>query len=243
MRVVETELCAFSPEAVEMAARCGVVRAELCTAPTEDGTTPSAGAIERAAAVGGIELSVMIRPRGGDFVYSDGEFATMERDLKFARELGADCVVFGLLTPDGEVDVPRTKRLLELAGGLETTFHKAFDAAADPFRALEDIIAAGCTRILTSGQGRTALEGVPVLRELVKRAAGRIEIMVGGGVNPGNAAELAETGVDALHFSARGGCGYPHFAQPDPQMPQPNEEFIRRMVEIARSVDHDTISR
>jgi copper homeostasis protein len=150
-----------------------------------------------------VELSVMIRPRGGDFLYSELEFRQMERDVAFARECGADGVVFGLLTPEGDVDMERARRLVELAGPMECTFHRAFDVAREPLRALEDIIAVGCRRILTSGQRRTAIEGVELLGELVAAAAGRIEIMAGSGVNPANARQLASAGVDALHFSAR----------------------------------------
>jgi copper homeostasis protein len=145
----------------------------------------------------------MIRPRGGDFLYSDIEFAQMRHDIIFARECGADGVVFGLLTAEGDVDVERTRELVELARPMECTFHRAFDVAREPLRALEDVIATGCRRILTSGQRATAIEGVGLLGELVRAAAGRIEIMAGSGVNPANAREIAATGVDALHFSAR----------------------------------------
>ncbi len=213
MRVFETELCAYSLEDVGTAAHQGVTRVELCASPTEGGTTPSAAAIavarvvtsHFAAAQGNlpVELSVMIRPRGGDFLYSGVEFRQMEHEIVFARECGADGVVFGLLTPEGDVDVERTRRLVELARPMECTFHRAFDVAREPLKALEDIIAAGCRRILTSGQRATAPEGIDLLRELAAAADGRIEIMAGSGVNPANARELAAAGVDALHFSAR----------------------------------------
>ena len=142
----------------------------------------------------GLQLSVMIRPRGGDFLYDDAEFRQMLEEVRFARECGADGVVFGLLTPDGRVDTARTAALVAEAGPMQTTFH----------RALEEIVRAGCTRILTSGGRNTASEGIGDLRALVVRAAGRIEIMAGSGVNPSNVRQLAATGVDALHFSARG---------------------------------------
>ncbi len=232
MKKIETELCAFSPEAVAMAAAEGATRVELCSAPTEDGTTPSAAAIKRAREIPNIELSVMIRPRGGDFVYSSGEFETMKHDIAFARQLGADGVVFGLLTAEGDVDMARTKELVELSRPMEATFHKAFDATRNWEQALEDIIATGCVRILTSGQGRTAMEGIETLRKLVQKADGRIEIMAGGGVNPLNAGELANAGVDALHFSARASGAEASGKTPDPQNPQVDPEFIRKIVQL-----------
>ncbi|MDR1671138.1 MAG: copper homeostasis protein CutC [Alistipes sp.] len=213
MKRVETELCAYSVESVAVAALAGATRVELCASPCEGGTTPSAAAIavshvvirHAAAEHGGTptELSVMIRPRGGDFLYSDAEFEQMKHDVVFARECGADGVVFGLLTADGDVDVARTRELVALAQPMECTFHRAFDVAREPLRALEDVIASGCKRILTSGQMATAIEGIDTLRALVAAADGRIEIMAGSGVNPGNAGQLIDTRVDALHFSAR----------------------------------------
>ena len=202
--MIETELCAYSAEACRVAARCGVTRAELCASPWEGGTTPSAAAIRAARRIEGLRLSVMIRPRGGDFLYSDAEFRQMVEEVRFVRDEGADCAVFGLLTPDGEVDVERTARLVDEAGPMQTTFHRAFDMARDIDRALDAVVRAGCTRILTSGGCDKAPEGIGTLRRLVGRAAGRIALMAGSGVNASNACALADTGVDALHFSARG---------------------------------------
>ena len=200
---IETELCAYSVEACRTAAGCGVLRAELCASPWEGGTTPSAAAIAMAREVEGLRLHVMIRPRGGDFLYSEREFGQMLRDVRFARECGADGVVAGLLTADGEVDVERTRRLVEEAGGMDVTFHRAFDMTRDLGRSLEAVIASGCSRILTSGGRNTALEGLASLRSLVGQAAGRIGIMAGSGVRPDNVAAIAASGVDAVHFSAR----------------------------------------
>lgn len=145
----------------------------------------------------------MIRPRGGDFLYTDAEVELMASEIRFARECGADGVVLGLLTPDGEVDEWRTAQLVREADGMEVTFHRAFDMARDPFRALDAVIRTGCRRILTSGGRNSAVEGIETIRALVGQAAGRIEIMAGSGVGPANARLLASTGVDALHFSAR----------------------------------------
>ena len=186
-----TELCTYTRNACDIARRTGVERIELCAAPLEGGTTPSAGLIHYARSLPGLRLSVMIRPRGGDFLYTDDEVALMAEEIRLAREYGADGVVFGLLTPDGEVDETRTAQLVREAEGMEVTFHRAFDMTRDPLRALEAAVRSGCRRVLTSGGRNTA------------QAAGRIEIMAGSGVGPSNARLLAATGVDALHFSAR----------------------------------------
>lgn len=201
--MIETELCAYTLTAVEAARRAGATRVELCASPYEGGTTPSAGVIRLARAVEGLQLSVMIRPRGGDFLYSDSEFRQMIEDVRFARSCGADGVVVGLLLPDGSIDRQRTAQLVEEAGDLCVTFHRAFDMARDPEEALEEVIAAGCRRILTSGGRQTAMEGIDTLRMLVAQAAGRIDLMAGSGVSAANALTLAQTGVDAIHFSAR----------------------------------------
>lgn len=203
MKIVETELCAYSVEACRIARECGLTRVELCAAPADGGTTPSAAAIELARRIEGLRLHVMIRPRGGDFLYSDEEFRQMKREIAFAREYGADGVVFGVLTPDGDVDVRRTSELVHEAGGMDVTFHRAFDMVRDPMQALEDVVAAGCTRILTSGGCNKALDGLGTLRRLVARADGRIKIMAGSGISPENVREIVASGVDAVHFSAR----------------------------------------
>jgi copper homeostasis protein len=159
--------------------------------------------IERVAAIEGIDQSVMIRPRGGDFLYSDEEFATMLRDIEHARMAGATGVVFGILTADGKVDIERTRALVEAAKGMECTFHRAVDMTEDYEQAVEDVIATGCHRILTSGGYDKAIDGIDNIRRAVEIAAGRIEIMAGSGVVAANAEALAAIGVDALHFSAK----------------------------------------
>ena len=197
------ELCAYSVDACRVASRLGVDRVELCASPAEGGVTPSYATIERVAAIEGLDVSVMIRPRGGDFLYSDDEFRTMLEDIAHARRAGATGVVFGVLTADGRVDVDRTRELVKAAEGMETTFHRAVDMAADYRQAVEDVIAAGCSRILTSGSYDKAIDGIENIAEAVAVAKGRIEIMAGSGVVAANAAQLAATGVDALHFSAK----------------------------------------
>lgn len=200
---MKCELCAYSVEACRVARRLGVDRVELCASPAEGGVTPSVATIERVAAIEGLDLSVMIRPRGGDFLYDDDEFQTMLLDIERARQAGATGVVFGILTADGRVDVERTRRLVEAAYGMETTFHRAVDMAEDYEQAVRDIIEAGCTRILTSGGYDKAMEGIENIARAVAVAADRIEIMAGSGVVAANALPLASTGVDALHFSAK----------------------------------------
>lgn len=160
----------------------GVERIELCAAPLEGGTTPSAGLIRYARSLPDLRLSVMIRPRGGDFLYTDDEVALMAEEIRLAREYGADGVVFGLLTPAGEVDETRTAQLVREAEGMEVTFHRAFDMTRDSRQALEAVIRTGCRRVLTSGGRNTAQEGVGTLRALAAQAAGRIEVMAGSGV-------------------------------------------------------------
>ncbi len=200
---IETELCAFSLEACHAAARTGVTRVELCASPYEGGTTPSAALIRRARQIPHLQLSVMIRPRGGDFLYTDEEFELMLDEVDFARECGADCVVAGMLTPDGRVDEERTARLVERCGSMQFTFHRAFDMTRDTAEALESLVRAGCYRMLTSGGRNTAMEGIDTIRALVAQSAGRIAIMAGSGVSPSNVRQLAGTGIDAVHFSAR----------------------------------------
>lgn len=200
---MKTELCAYSVDACRVAARLGVDRVELCASPAEGGVTPSLATIERVAEIDSLDLSVMIRPRGGDFLYSDDEFETMLLDIERARTAGATGVVFGILTADGRVDVERTRRLVEAAKGMETTFHRAVDMANDYEQAVEDIIAAGCKRILTSGSYDKAIDGIGNIAKAVDISRGRIEIMAGSGVVAANAKALADVGVDALHFSAK----------------------------------------
>ena len=176
---------------------------ELCASPAEGGVTPSLATIERVSQIEGLDVSVMIRPRGGDFLYSDDEFQTMLKDIEYARKAGATGVVFGVLTADGRVDVERTRALVEASKGMETTFHRAVDMTEDYEIAVEAVIEAGCNRILTSGGYDKAIDGIDNIRRAVEISHGRIEIMAGSGVVAVNAQALKEVGVDALHFSAK----------------------------------------
>jgi copper homeostasis protein len=198
------EICSFNLRSALLAQEAGAHRIELCASPEEGGTTPGPGTLRTARERLHIELYPIIRPRGGDFVYSDEEYRSMVRDLEFCKTVGCNGVVIGLLNPDGTIDKPRSARLVELAYPLGVTFHRAFDAAADPLAALEDIISIGCERILSSGQQPTAPEGVELLAELVRKADDRILIMPGSGIRARNIAEMAEkTGAKEFHSSAR----------------------------------------
>lgn len=198
------EICANSVASCIAAQEGGANRVELCAGIPEGGTTPSYGMIRNARENISIALNVIIRPRGGDFLYSESEIQEMIYDIKIAKELGADGLVFGCLNPDGSVDMDAMSRLMEAAGDTPVTFHRAFDHTNDPYKALEDIISLGCARILTSGCRPTALEGAELLAQLVERAGNRIIIMPGCGVREGNIAEIARlSGAREFHFSAR----------------------------------------
>lgn len=198
------EICANSAESCVAAQAGGADRVELCASIPEGGTTPSYGEIVMAREAITIGLNVIIRPRGGDFLYSSREIGAMLKDIEMCRKVGADGLVFGVLSPDGTVDKAAMRELMQAAGGLPVTFHRAFDHTADPFAALEDVISLGCARILTSGQQPSAEKGIPLLAELVRRAAGRIIIMPGCGIRENNIAGIAaRTGAHEFHFSAR----------------------------------------
>lgn len=198
------EVCADSVASAIAAERGGGARIELCSGLVEGGTTPSVGLMEATRAAVSIPVRVMIRPRGGDFCYDETEFKIMRRDIEIARKAGADGVVLGILDVHGNVDVPRTRQLVELAHPLKVTFHRAFDMTADLFRALEDVHAAGADRVLTSGGERTAMEGQAAIQRLVKQSCGRITIMAGSGIKPENARSLVEaTGAKEIHVGLR----------------------------------------
>lgn len=202
------EICAGSVESAIAARDGGAQRIELCAALEIGGVTPSAGIIAEARKVEGLALNVIIRPRGGDFLYNSYEAESMIHDILLCKELGADGVVIGALTADGDIDTALCKRLIAAADGMSVTFHRAFDMCRDPRQALEELIALGCDRVLTSGQATTAEAGIPLLKELVGQAAGRIIIMPGCGVNSVNAARiLQETDATEIHASARKSVG------------------------------------
>jgi copper homeostasis protein len=181
----------------------GADRIELCDNPAEGGTTPSIGVIEVVRRNVNLDLHVMLRPRGGDFFYSNDEFHAMKRDLYQAQKISIDGIVFGILNTDGTIDKKRCKELILKARPLKITCHRAFDMTPDPYQALEDCIECGFDRILTSGQKPTAPEGAALIEALIKKANGRIVIMPGAGINEDTVASLVQaTGATEIHFSA-----------------------------------------
>ena len=202
------EVCTGSLASVEAAAEGGAERIELCAALPLDGLTPSLGTIRLVRQRWPqLRIHVLVRPREGDFVYSEKEVLAMQHDIHAMLPL-ADGFVCGALTPDGGIDMPVMRQLIGAADGRPVTFHRAFDRCRDPFEALEQIISSGCRRILTSGQQPTAEQGIPLLRQLCRQADGRIIIMPGGGVNEHNVHLIADqTGAAEIHGSASGGKG------------------------------------
>ncbi|MFD0794442.1 copper homeostasis protein CutC [Mucilaginibacter litoreus] len=203
---INLEVCANSVTSALAAQQGGAIRVELCENLAEGGTTPSMGQILLARKHLHIKLYVLIRPRRGDFLYSDLEYEVMQADIRSCVEAGCDGVVIGMLKADGSIDKERCTELVRFARqwGLGVTFHRAFDMCADQYQALEDIIEMGCERILTSGGKTTAMEGASTISHLVEKAAGRITIMAGSGVSEYNVADLVHfTNVTEVHSSAR----------------------------------------
>ncbi|OHX65016.1 copper homeostasis protein CutC [Flammeovirga pacifica] len=197
------EICAYTVDSAMNAQAGGADRVELCGGRLEGGTTPSKGTMKVAREKVGIDIFPIIRPRGGDFFFSDIEFEEMLEDVKVAKELGMNGVVIGALTAEGEIDIERCKPLVDAAKPMQVTFHRAFDMTKDTKISLENLIQLGVDRVLTSGQKMTAPEGMETLKALVDQADGRIEIMAGSGVLPTNVKEIVEkTGVSAVHSSA-----------------------------------------
>lgn len=198
------ETIAFNIQSCITAQAAGAQRIELCDNPLEGGTTPSYGFIKAARKVLTIDLFSIIRPRGGDFLYTNEEFEIMKTDIKVCKELGCDGVVFGILKDDATIDKPRCKILVQIAYPMSITFHRAFDRVTDPSQALEDVIECKFERILTSGFHPTAMDGLENLKKLIQLADERIIIMPGSGVRAANIGELAEaTAAVEFHSSAR----------------------------------------
>ena len=199
------EIIANSADDCAVIERHGGERIELCAALALGGLTPSAGLVTAARAATQLPIMMMLRPREGGFCYTNEEFATLLGDLTYGVAQDVDGFVFGCLNEDGTVDKDRTRQVVELAGGRHTVFHRAFDVTPDPLVALETLIDLGVTRVLTSGQQPTAIEGSGLIRTLIESAAGRIEILPGSGVKPHNVTPLLQrTGATQVHASASG---------------------------------------
>jgi len=189
---MKIEICLESVESVLAAEKGGADRVEFCSDLFEGGTTPSLGAFKTARRHSTIAMMVMIRPRGGDFCYSDLEYETMGEDIRLFKEAGADGVVFGILNPDGTIDTKRTEALIALARPMAVTFHRAFDMTPNAEEALETLIDLGVDRVLTSGQEASVMEGLPLLKKLVDLAGERIIVMPGAGISERNFASVHE---------------------------------------------------
>ena len=202
-RSLRLEVIVDSADGAVAAELGGADRVELCDSILEGGTTPSLGMLRATLAAIDIDVSVMIRPRVGDFVYSTLEVDAMRMDIEAARGAGAQSIVLGMLRPDGAVDESRVADLIDTARPMSVTFHRAFDMARDPFDALEALIRLGIDRVLTSGHAAQASEGLPLLRSLVERAGDRIVVMPGCGIRADNITQVkTQTGAREFHASA-----------------------------------------
>src|ERR1700761_314224 len=199
---ITLEICLESVDSVIAADRGGAQRVELCANLLEGGTTPSAGTIRAARENAKIAINVMIRPRGGDFLYTDAEFASMQHDIRIAKELGADGIVLGLLSGGGTVDVERTRQLVELAAPLPVTFHRAIDVSRNLLEALEAVISTGAARVLTSGGEPSVVDGAAMVAKMVQAAKDCIIVMPGCGIRPDNVLSILETtGAREVHIA------------------------------------------
>lgn len=195
------EICASSFESARNAQLAGANRIELCSELGVGGVTPSYGLIKKVMDELSIENCVLIRPRSGNFTYTDGEFDVMLRDITFCRELGCKGVVTGVLNTDNTIDEERTQQLIEAAGDIDFIYHRAFDCVPNPEEALNLLKTLGVKRILTSGGKKSAVEGLDVLKKLNQKAEGKITIMPGGGINPQTILKIKEAGFNEVHFS------------------------------------------
>jgi copper homeostasis protein len=219
---IPVEICAEGIASALAAGQGGADRVELCENLAVGGVTPGAGSIAVASERLSIPVHVLIRPREGDFAYSDDELLVMKRDIQTAKALGASGVVLGCLDFDGRVDLERVAWLMEAARPLSVTFHKAFDAAGDPFEALDDLIGLGVDRVLTSGGSSSAMEGLATLGELTRRAGGRIVVMAGGSIEFGQIRPILGAGVKEIHLGSAACSGR-----------MIDSGLVRRIVEVA----------
>lgn len=246
--MINMEVCANSVRSALAAQEGGAIRVELCDNLPEGGTTPSYAQIALAKKLLDIKVYPIIRPRGGDFLYTDLEFDLMKEDITMCRSLGCDGVVIGILKADGTVDMTRCRELISLAGPMSVTFHRAFDMSSNLFKALEDVIELGCERILSSGGEASAFQGAGVLAALINQAGHRISIMPGAGISVQNISELIRmTGATEFHASARTMVkSYMKFRNPKLNMGALADEFsydvtdshaVKTLIELANSVE------
>ena len=242
MNVPLLEVLVDSVESARAAEAAGADRLEVCQNLFEGGTTPSIGLVATLHRTVRIPCQVMVRPRGGDFLYSDDEFAVMRQDLLAFRDLGVAGVVLGLLRPDGTVDAERTGELVRLARPMNVTFHRAIDVTRDPLEALETVIGLGIDRVLTSGGESTVLEGLETLTAMVRAAGDRIVVMPGGGIRERNVERVVRaTGAREIHVSASGSVGSAMEFR-NTRVPMGRElrapEFVRQVVDPTRIAEY-----
>jgi|LGVE01.1.fsa_nt_gb copper homeostasis protein len=200
---MKLEVSTYNIEGVIEAYRLGADRVELCDNIKEGGTTPSYGFIKKSLDVDHPEVFIIVRPRGGDFLYTEYEFDIMKNDIKMAKKLGIDGVVSGVLLANGNIDIVRTKELVELSKPMKFTFHRAFDMTKGYKKSIAELIDIGVDIVLTSGMENKAEDGLAVLKELVETSRGEIEILVGSGVNPNNMEKIyIDSGITNFHMSA-----------------------------------------
>ena len=234
MNKIKLEIACFSLEAAIRANQFDIDRIEFCENYLEGGITPSYGQIKLARQNVQKDLYIMIRPRGGDFVYNENEFQSMLLDIEICKQLHCDGIVIGFLNIDGTIDIQKLQEAVTRAKPMGVTFHRAFDRAIHPHKALEKIIESGCERILTSGQKPSAMEGIQLIKELVQLAKNEIKIMAGAGITSANSKQMIEeTGVTELHSSAK--------KQIPSKMEYINTNFIEK--NVYQLIDEDEIKK
>lgn len=196
------EICASTIQSAVNAQTAGAHRIELCSELAVGGITPSYGMVQEVLSRLSLPVFVLIRPRSGHFVYTESEFEIMKADILQYKKMGCAGIVSGVLNADGTIDVDRTQVLVELSKPLPFTFHRAFDVTPNPSQALETLIEKGVSRVLTSGQAMSAMEGFELLKQLQKQASGRIQLLPGGGINQNNVHIFKESGFTEIHASA-----------------------------------------
>lgn len=237
MKPFVLEVCAFNIQSCLIAEKAGAARVELCDNPQDGGTTPSYGLIRQAKQKLSIPVFPIIRPRGGNFLYDENDLEIIKSDIEICRELGCEGISVGVALQNGMLDITAMKRIVDWAGDMEVTCHRVFDLVPDPVAALGALIDCGCKRLLTSGQQKTAVEGIPLLAQLVALAKDRIHILVGGGVRAANIEKLKkETGANEFHTAAR-------LAQPDivpndhPGVLDVGKEFLTDISELEQMMN------